>query len=108
MHLVRLFDKNFVTLQKVEAIEEAFSCVLVHNLGHETDKIKTWQTELNAAMSRLPVDQQEAAIKQFLAMASVMTNHKRLQMLLSLLESMVTGSVLPARCDLCFIYLFIY
>ena len=86
-----------VILQKVEAIEEAFSCVLVHNLGLETEKIKLWQTELSTALGRMNIEQQENAIKQFLMMASGMTNHKRLQMLLGLLENMVTGNTLTAR-----------
>lgn len=56
-----------------------------------------WQNELKAAMSGLTKEQQEAAVRQFLSMAAVMTNHKRLQLLLSLLENLVQTSVLPAR-----------
>ncbi|KAH0534921.1 mediator of RNA polymerase II transcription subunit 23 [Cotesia glomerata] len=82
---------------RVEAIEEAFSCVLVHNLGSETEKIKKWQGELRSAMLKLPVDQQELAVKQFLTLAAGMTNHKRLQLLLGLLENLVVNTVLPAR-----------
>ncbi|XP_034947212.1 mediator of RNA polymerase II transcription subunit 23 [Chelonus insularis] len=82
---------------RVEAIEEAFSCVLMHNFGNDIEKIKGWQADLNVAMSKLPPDQQEIAVKQFLIRAAGMTNHKRLQLLLGLLESLVTGNVLPAR-----------
>ncbi|XP_063986050.1 mediator of RNA polymerase II transcription subunit 23 [Diachasmimorpha longicaudata] len=82
---------------KVEAIEEAFSCVLVHNLDNDLAKTKSWQTELSVAIGKLAADQQEAAVKQFLLLAAGMTNHRRLQMLLGLLEGLVSGNVLPAR-----------
>lgn len=81
----------------MEAIEEAFSCVLVHHPNSESEKIATWQTELSSAMSNLSKEQQENAVRQFLSMAAAMTNHKRLQLLLSLLENLVTSNVLPAR-----------
>lgn len=81
----------------MEAIEEAFSCVLVHHPNSESEKIATWQTELSSAMSNLSKEQQENAVRQFLSMAAAMTNHKRLQLLLSLLENLVASSVLPAR-----------
>lgn len=84
-------------LQKVEAIEEAFSCVLAHDPNSENKKIATWQAELTAAMANLSKEQQENAVRQFLSMAAAMTNHKRLQLLLSLLENLVTSNVLPAR-----------
>ncbi|KAF7988683.1 hypothetical protein HCN44_001256 [Aphidius gifuensis] len=82
---------------KVEAIEEAFSCVLVHNLDIDAEKIKSWQAELNNAVSRLPPDQQEPAVKQFLIMAAGMTNNKRLKLLLGLLENIVVNNILPAK-----------
>lgn len=81
----------------MEAIEEAFSCVLVHHPNSESEKITTWQTELSSAMSNLSKEQQENAVRQFLSMAAAMTNHRRLQLLLSLLENLVASSVLPAR-----------
>lgn len=81
----------------MEAIEEAFSCVLVHHPNSESEKIATWQTELSSAMSNLSKEQQENAVRQFLSMAAAMTNHRRLQLLLSLLENLVASSVLPAR-----------
>lgn len=81
----------------MEAIEEAFSCVLVHHPNSENEKIATWQTELSSAMSNLSKEQQENAVRQFLSMAAAMTNHRRLQLLLSLLENLVASSVLPAR-----------
>lgn len=81
----------------MEAIEEAFSCVLVHHPNSESEKIATWQSELSSAMSNLSKEQQENAVRQFLSMAAAMTNHKRLQLLLSLLENLVASNVLPAR-----------
>lgn len=63
----------------------------------ENKKIATWQAELTAAMANLSKEQQENAVRQFLSMAAAMTNHKRLQLLLSLLENLVTSNVLPAR-----------
>lgn len=71
--------------------------MLVHHPNCEGEKIATWQTELSSALSNLNKEQQENAIKQFLFLAAAMTNHKRLQLLLSLLENLVTSNVLPAR-----------
>ncbi|XP_012057151.1 PREDICTED: mediator of RNA polymerase II transcription subunit 23 [Atta cephalotes] len=82
---------------KVEAIEEAFSCVLVHHPKKETDKVAAWHQELRTAMTGLTKEQQEAAVRQFLSIAAAMTNHRRLQLLLSLLENLVHSNFLPAR-----------
>ncbi|KAH0954985.1 hypothetical protein HN011_002731 [Eciton burchellii] len=82
---------------KVEAIEEAFSCVLVHHSNNDIEKITTWQNELKSAITGLTKEQQETAVRQFLSMAAAMTNHRRLQLLLSLLENLVQSNFLPAR-----------
>ena len=71
--------------------------MLVHQPNSESEKIATWQTELSSAMSNLNKEQQESAVKQFIFLAAAMTNHKRLQLLLSLLENLVASNVLPAR-----------
>lgn len=71
--------------------------MLVHNPNNEKEKISTWQSELTTAMTDLTVEQQENAIRQFLTTAAAMTNHRRLQLLLSLLENLVSSNVLPAR-----------
>lgn len=81
----------------MEAIEEAFSCVLVHHPTKETDKVAVWLQELRTAMTGLTKEQQEAAVRHFLSMAAAMTNHRRLQLLLSLLENLVHSNYLPAR-----------
>ncbi|XP_072748836.1 mediator of RNA polymerase II transcription subunit 23-like isoform X2 [Anoplolepis gracilipes] len=82
---------------KVEAIEEAFSCVLVHQPGHENEKITTWQNDLNGVIGGLTKEEQETAVRQFLSMTAAMTNHKRLQLLLSLLQNLVQSNFLSAR-----------
>ena len=81
----------------MEAIEEAFSCFLVHNAELEIEKIAGWQNELSTAMTGLTTEQQESAVRQFLSLVAGMTNHRRLQLLLSMLENLVTKGVLPAR-----------
>lgn len=48
-------------------------------------------------MTGLTAEQQESAVRQFLSLAAGMTNHRRLQLLLSMLETLVTKGVLPAR-----------
>lgn len=48
-------------------------------------------------MTGLQKEQQEAAVRQFLSMAAAMTNHRRLQLLLSLLQNLVQSNYLPAR-----------
>ena len=83
--------------QKVEAIEEAFSCVLVHNIENEAAKIAQWQQELTNIISELSNEQQEIAVRQFLILTATMTNHSKLQMLLSMLKTLVTGGTLQAR-----------
>lgn len=70
---------------------------MVHHPNSENEKITAWQTELSSTMSNLSKEQQENAVRQFLTMAAAMTNHKRLQLLLSLLENLVTSNILAAR-----------
>ncbi|XP_046734323.1 mediator of RNA polymerase II transcription subunit 23 [Diprion similis] len=82
---------------RVEPIEEAFSCFLVHHLDNEIEKIAALQSELTSAMTGLNTEQQENGVRQFLTMAAALTNHSRLQLLLSLLENLVMSNVLPAR-----------
>lgn len=81
----------------MEGIEEAFSCYLVHHPEVEAEKVQKYQNELQTTLTGLPVEQQEAGIRQYLLVAAGMTNHNRLQLLLSLLETVVANSVLPAR-----------
>nr|XP_023028639.1 mediator of RNA polymerase II transcription subunit 23 [Leptinotarsa decemlineata] len=80
---------------KVDGIEEAFNCFLVHRADQETEKIVRWQQELNSAFCLNP-DQLDAAIKQYLIVASG-CSHNQLQLLISLLETAVKNGILPAR-----------
>lgn len=70
---------------------------MVYQANNESEKLTMWQAELTTAMTGFTVEQQENAIRQFLNMAASMTNHKRLQLLFSLLENLVVSDVLPAR-----------
>ncbi|KAK6627240.1 Mediator of RNA polymerase II transcription subunit 23 [Polyplax serrata] len=82
---------------KVEAMEEAFSCFLVHRPELENEKMGQFHTELQTAFTGVVPEQQEAGIRQFLQMAAGMSNPSRLQFLLQLLEKAVHNNVIPAR-----------
>ncbi|XP_014210874.1 mediator of RNA polymerase II transcription subunit 23 isoform X1 [Copidosoma floridanum] len=86
---------------RVEAIEEAFSCIIVHDTSNEKEKLTRWQGELTTAMLSLTPEQQENAIRKFLHTLADTTNCKRMHLILSLLENMVSTNVLPAKlvCD---------
>jgi len=83
--------------QKVEAVEEAFSCYVVHRPDLEAEKTAQFQMELQAALNGLVPEQQEAGIRQYLNMAAFMTNANKLQLLLKLLEGVVQNNVVQAR-----------
>ena len=84
-------------MQKTDPIVEAFSCFIVHNPEEEKEKEEKWQKELSAAMTGITAEQQESAVRQFLILAGGVTNDRRLDLLLSMLENLVNTSVLPAR-----------
>ncbi|XP_014240192.1 mediator of RNA polymerase II transcription subunit 23 [Cimex lectularius] len=77
---------------RVEPIEEAFSCFLVRKECDKSELLKELQTVFT-----VPPAEQEIGVKQFLAMASTITNHSRLQHLFTLLENLVTNGTLPAK-----------
>lgn len=82
---------------KVEGIEEAFSCFLVHRPHAETEKIQLWQQELTKALRGITqLEQIEMAIRQYLSVAAT-CSQSRLQMLMEILESLVKGGALGAR-----------
>ena len=81
---------------KVEGIEEAFSCFLVHRPGAEREKIVTWQHELTAALKSMTQDQMEVAIRQYLNVAAG-SSHSRLELLMEILESLVRSGTVGAR-----------
>lgn len=78
---------------KVDAIEEAFSCFLVHRTNEKQNMLLA---DLQAAFTGSP-SEQEIGIRQFLSIASTMTNHSRLHLLFSFLESLVTNGTVSAR-----------
>ncbi|KAJ4431363.1 Mediator of RNA polymerase II transcription subunit 23 [Periplaneta americana] len=95
------YDGTFISIDngivKVEAIEEAFSCFLVHRPENETEKVQNFQQELQSVLGGLNAEQQETGVRAYLLKAAEMTNHSRLQLLLSLLENLVASNTLPAR-----------
>lgn len=54
------------------------------------------KTELSGILSGLPQKDQEAGVKQYLSIASGMTNSTRLQLLLKVLHDLVHKKVLQA------------
>ncbi|KAJ8687549.1 hypothetical protein QAD02_023343 [Eretmocerus hayati] len=82
---------------RVEPIEEAFNCIIVHNTNKEKEKIKGWQAELTKSMVGLTPDQQENSVRKFLCTAAEITNYGRMHLILSLLENLVSNNVLPAK-----------
>lgn len=82
---------------KVDSIEEAFSCFLVHRAENEAEKVSNYQKELTAALTVAPPEQQELALKQYLNIAAMRSNHSQMKLLLELLEHLVESGVLSAR-----------
>jgi hypothetical protein len=70
---------------------------VVHKPELERKKVAAMGEDLRAALAGLPPEQQEAGVRHFLSLAALTPNLSRLQLLLSLLEGLVTQSVLPAR-----------
>lgn len=81
---------------KVEGIEEAFSCFLVHRPNAEREKITLWQQELQNAFSGINQDQVESSVRQYLSIAAT-CSYSRLQLLIELLEALVKNGTLGAR-----------
>lgn len=82
---------------KVEGIEEAFSCFLVHRAEAEKEKMCKWQQELNVCFkSATTAEQLDVALRQYLAIVAT-CSHNRLQLLMELLESLVRNGTLGAR-----------
>lgn len=69
----------------------------MHHPESEVEKIKTFQHELQDALSKMPAEQQEVGIRQYLLLAANMTNQSRLQLLLSVLEQLVSNNILAAK-----------
>lgn len=81
---------------KVEGIEEAFSCFLVHRTESEAESIAKWQEELSDYFETLNPDHLDGALRQYLHVAS-QSSQSRMQVLLELLEHCVKKGTLQAR-----------
>lgn len=83
---------------KVEGIEEAFSCFLVHHPSTESEKIKIvlWQQELVTSLENASQEQVETALRQYLHTASICSQTK-LQLLMELLEYVAKNGTVGAR-----------
>ena len=77
----------------MEGIEEVFSCFLVHC----PEQVQPCQQELQSVLSGLNAEQQETGVRAYVLNAAEMTNHSRLQVLLSLLENLVASNILLTR-----------
>lgn len=87
----------FEYLQRVEAVEEAFSCFLVYKPEQESERLAMYQKKLCSIMSTLNVELQELAIRQYLTLTAVLTNKYKMRQLLTLLENLVNTNILQAR-----------
>lgn len=81
---------------KVEGIEEAFSCFLVHRPKNEEEKIAIWQQELNNAFRNITPEQLDMAIRQYLSVI-LGCSYSQMHLLMDLLENTVKSGSLPAR-----------
>ncbi|XP_065161273.1 mediator of RNA polymerase II transcription subunit 23 [Atheta coriaria] len=81
---------------KVEGIEEAFSCFLVHRPANEADKLNVYLQELTGSLKNTNSDVQENAVRQVLFVAST-SSYSQLQLLMELLEQLIKTQALPAR-----------
>lgn len=81
---------------RVEGIEEAFSCFLVHRPNSEVEKITSWQQKLITVLRGATPEQLEIALRQYLSVAAT-CSHSQLQLLMELLESCVKNGALGAR-----------
>lgn len=81
---------------RVEGIEEAFSCFLVHRSNSEAEKITLWQQKLITVLRGATPEQLEIALRQYLSIAAT-CSHSQLQLLMDLIESCVKSGALGAR-----------
>lgn len=84
-------------MQRVEAVEEAFSCFLVHKPEEENEVLGMYQKRLSGIMTHLSTEMQESALRQYLTPTAVLTNRYKMKQLLGLLENLVNTNVIQAR-----------
>ncbi|KAI5729263.1 hypothetical protein M8J76_000799 [Diaphorina citri] len=82
---------------KVDYIEEAFSCYIIHKLNTQKDRLKCSISEFCSVFQGIPPETQELGIKQFLVLAGNTNSHSRKGFLFNVLEQLVADNVLPAR-----------
>ncbi|KAI5734599.1 hypothetical protein M8J77_008576 [Diaphorina citri] len=82
---------------KVDYIEEAFSCYIIHKLNTQKDRLKCSISEFCSVFQGIPPENQELGIKQFLVLAGNTNSHSRKGFLFNVLEQLVADNVLPAR-----------
>lgn len=87
----------YTVLQRVEAVEEAFSCFLVHKPEQDNERLAMYQKKLCNVMTTLSADLQESAIRQYLTLTAVLTNRFKMKQLLNLMESLVNTNIIQAR-----------
>lgn len=83
--------------QRVDAVEEAFSCFLVHKPEDENERLAIYQKKLCDIMTTLSADMQDTAICQYLTLTAIMTNRYKMKQLLVLIENLVNTNILQAR-----------
>lgn len=98
--MVEVISPILNDILKVEGIEEAFSCFLVHRPNSETEKISSWTQDINNVFRGLNTEQEQvqldAALNHYLTVVAGCL-HSRMQLLMKLLESTVKNGSLPAR-----------
>ncbi|CAG9771045.1 unnamed protein product [Ceutorhynchus assimilis] len=81
---------------RVEGIEEAFSCFLVHRSETEAQNLSKWQQELCEFFETLNPDHLDIVLRQYLQVA-LRSAQSRMQVLLELMEHCIRKGSLQAR-----------
>lgn len=83
--------------QKVDYIEEAFSCYIVHKPHSQQEKLQAYIVDFTSVFHGIPAETQELGIKQFLVLAGNTISHSRKAFLFHIIEQLVADNVLPSR-----------
>ncbi|KAH1002628.1 hypothetical protein HUJ04_008697 [Dendroctonus ponderosae] len=83
-------------IMKVDAMEEAFSCFLVHRSETERENIAKWQQELCDFFEGLNPEHLDFVLRQYLNVTS-QSSRRRMQVLIELLEHCIRKGALQAR-----------
>lgn len=81
----------------MEAVEEAFSCFLVHKPEQINERLGMYQKKLCSIMTSLNVELQESAIRQYLTLTAILTNRYKMKQLLMLMENLVNTNIIQPR-----------